>query len=192
MNFPTRTLLFAALALAAGALCAADTASIRIIGDGSNEALQVPLSELQVGESRQLAAESGTPAIVTRTENGLTVEMHGRSTDIPLPDRATIALEHGDGDGARRVKIIHRDHVDGDAPEAGATRLLLRRGDDGSTVHATGSGERLLQRAKGDGEGHAFDAAELEALLGDLDLDAADADGRKVIVIRTVGERSAD
>jgi hypothetical protein len=105
---------------------AADTATIKLRHDGEVETIQVPLAELKAGESRQLATGSGRPAIVTRTEQGLTIESGGRVTELPLPglsgdpraDGKRIVSVHSEGE--RRVQIRRSEHDSFDQAELDA------------------------------------------------------------------------
>jgi hypothetical protein len=191
MKTSLRTALVAALFATGSAFAGSstDSTSVRIISNGSSETIEVPLSELKVGESRQLAAASGTPAIVTRTAGGLTIEMAGRSTEVRLPDFERIAI--ADADGSRHVKIIRHDGahaVDADA-DGHRVRMFKIEGDD--VVAGEGGSEHkvFVKRLAIDGEPVGVDDAELDALLADIDVDGV-GDAKVIVVKRRKTDRT--
>jgi hypothetical protein len=169
MKISLRIALLAA-AFAAGSAVAGstDSTSVRIISNGNSETIEIPLSELKVGESRQLAAASGMPAIVTRTASGLTIEMAGRSTEVKLPELGRIA--RSDGDAARQIRIVRHDGGD-PADGSGAQRKVV------------------VQRQKGEGGRVDLDDADLDALLSGIDVDGGPADSKVIVVQRKTSDR---
>jgi hypothetical protein len=170
------TLLVALLAASAAAVAAErDTANVRIVSGGSEEAVEIALDEMKVGESRQLVAKSGKPAIVTRTESGLTIEIAGKRTEVAFPDPEQIVV-HGDGKHVVRLHEEHAAHGDGDGQ---VRKVVVMRGHDGT------------HGAHGD-----MDDAEIAALVERIEAHAldhdGDADGDKVIVTRKVVREQVD
>jgi hypothetical protein len=165
------TLIAAAFAAGSAVADSTDRTSVRIVSNGTSETIDVPLSALKVGESRQLAAASGTPAIVTRTDSGLTIEMAGRSTEVKLPELNRIA--RSDGDGKRQVRIIRHDGG-GLADGAGPRHTVF------------------VQRQKGEGDPADIEEADLDALLSDIDVDVGTADTKVIVVHRRKKSDSTD
>jgi len=156
-----------ALGLAGNAL-AGDTATVRLISGGVEHAVEVDLDSLKVGESRQLATQAGTPAIVSRTEEGLRVEVAGKTTDVALTHAATSLWM--DADGAKQVRVIKIDKGDVEEIDLG----------DGQ--------RKIVMVRKGEAFGSGMDEAEIAALLAEVrekaGHDVVDADGDKIIVTR--------
>lgn len=147
-----------------GVASAADTVTVKLLESGFEQQIEIPLDEIAVGSSRQLATASGLPAIVTRKEDGLTIEVAGRTTEIDLPDPAAFA--HHAGDGKRQVMLRkHHEHAAGEG------------NDDKREQHE----KRIV--IKHAGEGEAMSEAEIEALLADSDVPG---DGKRVVVIRKI------
>jgi hypothetical protein len=185
MKTSLRTALVAALFATGSAFAGSstDSTSVRIISNGSSETIEVPLSELKVGESRQLAAASGTPAIVTRSDGGLTIEMAGRSTEVRLPDFERIAI--ADGDGSRRVRIIRHDGAHAVAADADGHRVKMFKIEGGDVLAGEDASERkvFVKRLAIDGEPVGIDDADLDALLADIDVDGV-GDAKVIVVHR--------
>ena len=165
--------IFLAAAIAAGIAfqaSASDIANVRIINDDSEQAVEVDLDTLAVGESRQLASSSGAPALVTRTEDGLRIEVAGKTTEVKLgtPDVAHWVSDAGDGEHVRVIKFDHDEtiHESGDDPHK----------------------QVVVIRKSGEAAGADLSEAEIVEIVGDMeetmDLDAGD--GERVIVTRRV------
>ena len=162
--------LFAALTLPV-AVIAADTASITIVDGDFSDTISVPLDDIKVGDSRQLTADSGLPAIVRRSDDGLSIEVGGRTVDVPFDDAHLQALHVHAGEHPLHV-IVDKDAT-GDAA-----------GD--------GSNKRVVVKHVRHGDGHHGDAeldeAEIEAMIERLRDGHGDGeDGeRRVVVVRKV------
>lgn len=52
-----------------------------------SEALGFNMHEMQVGENRSVVDTNGTPVLITRTENGFTLDVEGETIDLPSFDR---------------------------------------------------------------------------------------------------------
>lgn len=166
-----RIAFFVALAVAAAfQVSAADIATVRIINDAGDQSVEVDLDKLAVGESRQLASSSGAPALVTRTEEGLRIEVAGKTTEVKLgtPEVAHWVSDEGDG---KHVRVIKFDHDE--------------------NIHESGDGEHkkvVVVRKSGEAGGEDMSEDEIVELLGDMEdvmeLDAGD--GEKVIVTRRI------
>lgn len=148
---------------------AADIANVRIINSSGEEAVEVDLDQLAVGESRQLTSSSGKPAVVTRTEDGLSIEVAGKTTEVKLAHPGHAAIWHEkSGDG--QVKVIE---IDDEKHEAG----------DGQHH------ERKVMVFHKKGEAGSLSDEELAALIADAEhhADVAVEPGQdKVIVSRKV------
>ena len=135
----------------------------------------VVVQDLAAGEVRSLSTASGNPALVTRTDKGLKLELAGETFDIALPDPEQLddaALPAG----AKVIRIEKRSHDE------------LADGADGQkTQHKT-----IVKRheVKGQSDGDDFEV-ELKMHEGDLDAALAEArdpgplaEGQRIRVIR--------
>ena len=201
-NLFQRAVLAATItACVAGASLAADAGerlSVQIDQDGRSET--VVIDDLQPGETRQLAAESGKPVIVTRTDDGLEIDIDGDITRVSLAERTLmvrldgdhpldieqlreIALDgaaaDADGEHKRIVRVLHAGHAgaEGDA----AHRFHVRHLDADGAEAADGSKHRIVMlRHDGDGE------VDIEAMLQEQGIELPSGDGKRVIVKREV------
>lgn len=173
-----------------------DTASVRIKTAGADETVEVALHTLKVGESRQLVAASGKPAVVTRTEDGLTVEVAGQRTEVafPNPDNDIHVFHTGDGEHAgKKVRVLRLDRTAevSDVGDGQRKIVVVRSGSaDASDLDEAGVAV-LVEKLKAsslDG-----DDAEIAELIAEIQAKAGAAgeDGKQVIVTRRIG-KSAD
>ena len=132
----------------------------------------VVVQDLAPGEVRSLSTATGNPALVTRTDKGIKLELAGETFDVALPDP-----EHMDGAelpaGAKVIRIEKHAHDE------------VADGADGKVQHRT-----IVKRHELKG---ASDGAEVELELheGDADLALAEAhepgplaEGQRIRVIR--------
>lgn len=135
---------------------------VRIANEGSSETLY--FDELAVGETREVTAESGKPAFVTRTEEGMEIELDGEVTKIRTvpfelaeidalddPELAALLEARAAGD-VRLVRIegdevVHGDgheviriHAGGDGEDGQRMRKVVVRHGDGTHAFAHGDG----------------------------------------------------
>lgn len=173
-----RSLLSLALAAtgfvaALGSAVAADrdTTEIRFDANGAEQRVVVDMTALAPGQSSQLTADSGLPAIVTRTDDGLRVEIAGVIREVSLPPVEVIELG-GDGDSRQIVLKHHR--VDG--------------------TDAGGDAQREVRVVRHVHSGDAVDPAALDALIAEAlaEVDAADGEPGKLRVIRRIERQPAD
>jgi hypothetical protein len=173
-----RSLLSLALAAtgfvaALGSATAADrdTTEIRFDANGAEQRVVVDMTQLAPGQSRQLTADSGLPAIVTRTDDGLRVEIAGVVREVSLPPVEVIELG-GDGDGQQIVLKRHR--VDG--------------------ADAGGDAQREVRVVRHVRSGDAIDSAALDALIAEAlaGADVADGEPGKLRVIRRIERQPAE
>ncbi|TQV77470.1 hypothetical protein FLL45_05880 [Aliikangiella marina] len=73
--------------------------------DGNVEAFDLP--ELQVGESKSITTQSGNNVLVTKTEEGLTVDVDGKTIKLPSFSGNLGARIHG----SSAIHQIHKDTV---------------------------------------------------------------------------------
>ncbi len=98
---------------------------------------------LAVGEARGYETDAGTPVLVTRTPEGLRIELAERTINIALPD-----VEPGPaGDHGHDINVQKLVRIEGDASDTGETRVVVLRGDHAALDE--GDIERMLE---GDGE----------------------------------------
>lgn len=98
---------------------------------------------LAVGEARGYETDAGTPVLVTRTPEGLRIELAERTINIALPDAESEAAGR-DGHDIDVQKLVR---IEGDGSAAGETRVVVLRGDHAALDD--GDIERMLE---GDGE----------------------------------------
>lgn len=92
-----------------------DIADIRVQSNGVEQRVEVDMNRLREGQSLQLSTESGLPAIVTRTADGLSIEVAGETHQIHLP--AVEVIDLGGTASDRHIVIKRQAHS-----EAGQTR----------------------------------------------------------------------
>jgi hypothetical protein len=131
----------------------------------------VDMTQLAPGQSRQLTADSGLPAIVTRTDDGLRVEIAGEIREISLPPVEVIELG---GDGDSQQIVLKRHRVDG--------------------VDAGGDAQREVRVVRHVRSGDEVDSAELDALIAEAlaEADVADGEPGKLRVIRRIERQPAE
>ena len=149
-----------------------DVTTVRLQANGSEQTVDIDMTALSEGQTRQLATTSGLPAIVTRTAEGLIVEVAGVRNEIALPAVEWVELD-GETGSAKQVKVIHID---------------AETSDDG----ATSSESRHVVRVFSDAGEAPVTEAEIAELMAQAEAAAAEAgdaqatgDG-KVIVIRKI------
>ena len=157
---------FAAIGLIAALAADAadrDIAEIHVQANGAEQRVEVDMNSLSEGQSRQLSADSGLPAIVTRTPDGLRVEMAGETHEIHLPPVELVDLGGGEAgkhivikraggdsaDGKQEVRVIHRA-LDGEVDEAQIEAMLAEALAEAEAARA----------AADDARGQALQAAE--------------------------------
>jgi hypothetical protein len=164
-----------------------NTTMIKLLGkDKKLETVKFE-GELDVGGSRGLYTDAGTPVTVTRTDKGLTIEFADRSVEVPYPSASAVG-EEGEqnlvirnGEGEKNIVIVkHGEH---DAAHEGAEHhqkrvIVVSDGDGGSTD--VDVDVRL---------GDLADLADLE-VLADAHGEAGDGH-EKVVVIRKVIKHDA-
>lgn len=145
---------------------------IKLMLDSDSEPFELDITELEVGESRQLFDEEGREVLVTRLEEGLEVKVDGETIEILHPGHVGI---HGDHDGKRVIiKKIgeHGDDVDVDVEVLG---------------EAHGEHSRVIVRGLGNAADRLIESGALDSLDAETRqqiLDALDTGGSE-------GEESA-
>ena len=91
----------------------------------------VVLEDLAPGEVRSLSTAAGNPALATRTDTGVKLELAGETFDVALPDPES--LDAADlGSGAKVVKI--RKHEVEDQQRAQHKTVVVKRKSSGDSV----------------------------------------------------------
>lgn len=175
--------LLAAFAAAAGATASDETSITVRTAAGAIERVDFA-GELAPGERRALSTRLGNPATLTRTEQGLLLELADERYELPnpSPDLAGLATD-ADGHGTIDGKPVRK--------------IVIRRDKDVSeTVDAEGAERKsnVVVKIARHGEGAAgADAIELDPELLVLDpadpelaLAAAEGKGQRVIVTRRI------
>lgn len=171
-HIPLNTLFVGLLAILGGTAVAADIANVKIIANGQEQAVEVDLDQLKVGESRQLVSASGAPAVVTRDENGLSIEIAGRRTEVKL-GAVDVSTWHADaGDGKVKVIEIDRDDLQEFTDQDGQHKVMI------------------VRKHKGDAD--AIDESEIAALIAEVEADVQQRKGEagedqvQVVVTRKI------
>lgn len=166
---------YAAATMEADASTAADgdsaTAKVRhtqlklvLDHDGEGEQIELTdLHEMEIGESRTLTTESGTPVVVTRDEQGFELDLDGKK--IRVMDH--FSGEPGEmnwttsGEGQTFTKRIVVQQ-DGDSEE-GANVMILRHGGEGGETAGEGRDVVVMRKIGGEaGQGFAFSTGDGE------------------------------
>lgn len=181
-----QTLRRQALALFLGGLCAfaaVATETVRdettIVARTAGGALEKVTyeGELALGEHRALTTAKGNPAVLSRTDAGMVLEVAGESFDIPVPSAELADAAAPEGDAAHGRKIVIK-HVDKDV-----------------VADANGSEEHEVVTVRRLHHGGGDAAAELllvDPMDPELALEAA-GEGKRVIVMRKlVKEHTVD
>lgn len=78
--------------------------------DLDSEDLGFNLHDLQEGETRSIVDESGRNILITRTAEGFTFNVDGKSIDLPMMgDAHSMAFVEGDPDVDFDVRVLHAD-----------------------------------------------------------------------------------
>lgn len=174
-------LAFAGLGLLAGLSTAQanerDVAKIFLKANGAEQRIDVDMLALQPGQSRQLFTESGLPAIVSRDEQGLSIELAGETHQVRMPKVMNFTAGAAVGDGDVRTVVIKRDAADGAPIEIGSqVRVIRVAGNEGLDTEDV---DALLARALAEAGANGVDLSEFEA------------DGRKIRVVRRIETQPA-
>lgn len=166
--------------------------------DGVNDTITV--TNMAVGDSQVVTAESGREAYVTRHDGGLDIEIGGETVTLELLNLGD--LDHGlhagdvdvrewvDADGQKRIRILKDtdmnvtvdvdcDDMD-DCEQVHKVIMIDKQGGAGD-MHDMDGHEVIVTSGH-----HAISEEELKELLESMDVDLDDVDGehQKVHVIR--------
>lgn len=180
-----RLTLAVALTLSAASLVAAagetsEITDIEVVNGGKSE--KISLTDLKVGETRQLYSEAGTLVTATRTAESLELDIAGDKTSIRMiepgalddPELAALIEAHGGAEGDGKVKRVIR----------------VRHGEGADGAHAEhaahGEAHRKVIVLSGKEGAHPLDGDDVEVFLKHHG--EAGADGKRVIVKRRVSK----
>ena len=182
----TQTLRRQALALLLGGLCSCVAVAAETVRDETTIVARTAAGalekvtyegELALGEHRALTTAKGNPAVLSRTDAGMVLEVAGESFDIPVPSAELADAAAPEGDAAHGRKIVIK-HVDKDV-----------------VADANGSEERevvTVRRLHHDGDDAAAELLLVDPMDPELALEAA-GEGKRVIVMRKlVKEHTVD
>jgi hypothetical protein len=167
-----------------------DVADIRVQSNGAEQRVEVDMNRLREGQSLQLSTESGLPAIVTRTADGLSLEVAGETHQIHLPAVEVIDLggtasdrhivikrqAHTQAERAHRehqVRVIHRSHdeaMEGELDEARIEALVAEAMAEAEAARAS------AEIARGEAL-EAEERAHKVRVIRRIERDRADKDG---------------
>lgn len=106
--------------------------------DGSAERIELTdLHELEIGESRTLTTESGTPVVVTRDEQGFELDLNGKK--IRLADHLSADASTGPGSFQKRIVV-----TSGGEGEDGAANVMILRNKVAAEGGDTGDGHDVV------------------------------------------------
>ena len=106
--------------------------------DGSAERIELTdLHELEIGESRTLTTESGTPVVVTRDEQGFELDLNGKK--IRLADHLSADASSGPGSFQKRIVV-----TSGGEGEDGAANVMILRNKVAAEGGDTGDGHDVV------------------------------------------------
>jgi len=132
--------------------------------DGEGEQIELTdLHEMEVGESRTLTTESGTPVVVTRDEQGFELDLDGKKIRVMdhfsgEPGEMTWTTS-GEGQTFRKRIVVQQD---GDSEE-GANVMILRHGGEGDEGAGEGRDVVVMRKIGGEaGPGFAFSTGDGE------------------------------
>lgn len=166
-----RLTLAVALSLSAASLVAVageagETTDIEVVSNGKRE--KISLTDLKIGETRQLYSEAGTLVTATRTAESLELDIAGDKTSIRMIDPAAglddaelaaLIEAHAGEAGEGKVKRVIRVHADGEhaahaAHHEAHRKVIVLSGKDGDLRALHGADEvELLQHLDADGDG---------------------------------------
>lgn len=99
---------------------------IKVIADAGGEAVELDLSDLQVGETRWITSDSGKEIGITREENGYRLDIDGEETFIMSP-----------GDGMHKRIMVHAT-TDGEGDDLHSVMSNVWVTDDAQVLHLDG------------------------------------------------------
>lgn len=116
--------------------------------DLGEDAVELDLSDLEVGESRSAWTESGKEIVATRTEDGHVLTLDGEEIDLPRIDRGRLRIhESGDvvalGDRDLDLRILEAAAGLGDAASHGAHVVRVGGKSVGERLAESGALDRL-------------------------------------------------
>ncbi len=162
-------------ALLGGTVAASDETTVKIVTNGQAEVVVLrDLDQtLPIGETREFTAESGKLVIVGRSEEGLLIDIDGDLTDIKLlPASATVA----DGESHDVNVWVHGAEGDAEVVQIDKRIAIVHGGDSEVSAHGDEDKRVIMIKSHAD---HALAHAE-----------AADGDGKHVVVIRSNGDEA--
>lgn len=193
---------------------------IKILADADGEALDLDLSDLEVGETRWISTDSGKDVGITREENGYRLDIDGEETFIMSPgddmhNRVMVhATAHGEGEdlhsamsnvwvsgdaGVIEIDGMASDHVFisglGDLDEYQKADIIdaLRAAGVDKEVHFAPAGAPHMMSFTTTHDIHGEGDANVDVQVIKKHLgDAADADGNHVIFIEKKSITSDD
>ena len=118
--------LFATVLIAVAGAAIADDPEVhferefKVLVDGDAEAIEVDIDDMEVGETRQHFTDSGKEVLITKTEEGHTLEIDGKTIEIGGHGHSFNAHSFGHDDAKVIIKRldsaegVHFIHANGD------------------------------------------------------------------------------
>ncbi len=126
------SLLVSTFSFAAGDPEAKHRIEIKIAAD--DEMVTIDADDLKMGETRQSFTDSGKEVLVTRTEDGIQLEIDGKEIDVDMPHgEGHHAMFNMTGDEDKKV-VIRKFHGDGAGDEHGYHFIHAGDGEDVNLV----------------------------------------------------------
>lgn len=155
-----------------------DTAQVYLKANGAEQRIEVDLIALQPGQSRQLFTDTGLPTIVSRDEQGLSIEVAGETHEVRMPKLMHLAADASADDGEVRTLVIKRDASDDGTAHTDAKVRVIHLAGDGTvdTEDLDALVARALAEAEADG----------------VDLHGPDGERRTLRVVRRIDASPAN
>ncbi len=103
---------------------------VKLVTEVDSEPLVIEAEDLEVGETRQFFTDSGKEVVLTRTEEGLEVEVDGKKIDIGMHGGDHHSMFSFGGGEKKSVFIRKEKHGEHEEGEHGEHRYLYVHGDE--------------------------------------------------------------
>lgn len=130
---------------------------IKLVLTEGTEPVEIDISDLEVGESRQVIDQGGQEVAVTHLEDGLEVTVDGEVIELPMVAHHGA---HGADSGGHRKVIVQRSE-DGDAADVDVDIEVLT---DAHEVHGLAGHPRIIVRRHENAAKRLIDSGVLEQL----------------------------
>ncbi len=161
---------------------------IKLASDDGGGLSTFDLSELEVGESRELTADSGRVITVQRDAAGYLLDL-GDGKTMRIDDEGHGVMAIGGGAGHRSIHVDkHVVRLGGDGEEGHAPKVMIFRSENGEVTELEGEGTHWTSISGGGPHVMVFKSEDgtITTLDGDGDTEWTDEDGNHKVVKRIV------